>query len=88
MENDLDKDSCTFVINPGENGGEKVFLTTTILKGKYSLEPWLEQEITMNSYCNSATFTFCGAVLTPDILRKMADQIEELEKNFDKETGE
>lgn len=68
----------TFVLNPIDNGGEHLSLHTTIYHNgdKGSKGVYTTQELTLNSYGNSASFQLCGARLTPGILRKLADELE------------
>ncbi len=68
-----------FTLNPQDNGGETVDITTTLF---HNGDPgaqgiFLNQEITLQSYCNSASFNLHSATLTPELLRKFADELEE-----------
>lgn len=65
-----------FIINPDDNGGESLSLKTKYYLDRKYREVTYNQELTLQSYCNSATFTLCGVVLTPEILRKLADELE------------
>lgn len=67
-----------FCFNPDENGGESVTLTTTLIHNgdhKHVIdEITFQQELTLMSYGNSATFNlFC---MTPDRLRLLANELE------------
>lgn len=68
----------TFVFNPSENGGESLSLHTKIHSngdpGKNGI--YLNQILTLMSYCNSASFNFLGFMITPEVLRKLADELE------------
>ena len=63
----------TFVFNPECNGGESLSVTTKIVESRGDKIPL--QEITLQSYCNSASFNI-NFYLTPDMLRKMANELE------------
>ena len=71
-----------FELNEG-NGGESISLTTTY-EDNGDGELFSYHELEMNSYGNSASI-FIGsyAALTPAKLRKLADELEELEKSYD-----
>ena len=69
-------------INIKDNGGEGLSLTTSYLDNGDDLKEendgiFLNQELTLQSYCNSATFNLVGAIFTPEILRDLADRIEQ-----------
>jgi hypothetical protein len=68
-----------FCFNEDTNGGESLILVTKFYtNGDPGIEGiMLNQELTLASYGNSATFNLCGASFTPDLLRKLADEIEE-----------
>lgn len=68
-----------FVFNQEDNGGESLTLITKFIDNGDS-EYYAVQELTLNSYCNSATFNLQGAALNPDNLRKLANELE-IEKN-------
>lgn len=68
-------------IPPHTNGGESLMLTTTVLCDSNDPDPkpdeyFLNQELSLQSYGNSASFTLIGNVLTPKILRELADEME------------
>lgn len=75
-EKDNDQDRHVFVLNPNDNGGEQVVLTTHLLveDEKAFIE---HQELSMGSYSNSTCFILCGAQLTPKSLRRLAHELEE-----------
>ncbi len=52
-------------------GGEALVLTTKFFDNGY-----INQELTLQSYGNSATFNLCGTVFDPETLRRIADEIE------------
>lgn len=61
------------------NGGE-AFLLETIFEGEIGEDkPWMNQSLTLHSYGNSATISFHG-LLTPEKLRELADELEEVNK--------
>jgi len=75
----------TFIFNPGDNGGEQVRLVTQFFHNGDTLQNgdkshgrkdpkglFLNQELTLSSYCNSASFTLVGAALNPDQLEHLA----------------
>ena len=62
--------------NPESNGEEALFLTTNFIK-KGNKKLISTQTISLQSYSNSACFNLVG-VLTPDNLRKFADQLDEI----------
>ena len=64
-----------FEFNPNDNGGENLSLTTIMLDNG-AKEIYYNQELTLCSYCNSATFNLVGSPLTPDLLRKLANELE------------
>ena len=64
----------SFTFNESTNSGEGLTLHTEILFGD---DVYLNQELTLQSYGNHATFGLYGATLTPEILRKLADELEE-----------
>lgn len=72
--------SDTFIINEDANGGEQLSITTNYYRDKYAKDPiYCGQEITLQSYNNSVSLYLCGQLLTPQILRKLADRIEKNE---------
>lgn len=62
------------------NGGESFTITTKFFANGDRITScggvYIIQELTLNSYGNSATFTLCGTPLTPDNLRELADQLD------------
>lgn len=69
MKNDP-KPILVFEVPPHNNGGESLIITTK------KDDRFLVQEITLQSYGNSASFDLCINVLTPTILREFADALE------------
>lgn len=64
-----------FNLSPEENGGESLILKSNLSLDPGNTEPYLTQELTLQSYGNSATFNLCGIQLTPSNLRKLADEL-------------
>lgn len=69
----------TFVFNPKDNGGEQLTLTTKFVSNGDKGVALYDQELSLNSYCNVASFHILGAPITPSILRKLANELESLE---------
>lgn len=72
-------ESSVFTFNPEGNGGEALSLRTTFedngdLDGKKSI--YLVQEITLQSYSNSVTIHLQDGSLTPEVLRRLANELE------------
>jgi hypothetical protein len=73
----------TFIFNPSGNGGEALSLRTEFYDNgdsKAGLPPetciYWNQELTLQSYCNSASFNLCGISINPEALRKLANELE------------
>jgi hypothetical protein len=66
----------SFNFNPHDNGGESLILTTKFIANGDPGGLFLNQEMTLQSYCNSATIALYGATITPHILRELANQLE------------
>lgn len=66
------------VFNFNKYSGESLSLKTTILhNGEYGKTGvYYEQELKLQSYLNSASFNLSEGQLTPDRLRKLADELE------------
>jgi hypothetical protein len=81
-----DKILCThvFVFNENDNGGESLMLTTRFISNGDEITEkegvYINQELTLHSYCNSASFNLFGSTITPESLRKLANELE-IEKN-------
>lgn len=66
-----------FNFQPGDNGGEALILVTKMLSnGDPSPAMYLNQQLTLQSYCNSASFELVGTPLMPEVLRKLANELE------------
>jgi hypothetical protein len=68
----------TFNLAPHENGGESLLLHIEYFdNGDHNYHGiYMNQTLSLQSYGNSASFNLCGAALSPEILRKLADTIE------------
>ncbi len=64
-----------FLFNPQDNGGEALLLSTDFFANADG-EIYTSQELSLNSYCNSATFNLMGAPITPDSLRELANELD------------
>jgi hypothetical protein len=80
-----------FTVNEKDDSGEQLSIITKFYQ--YDDDPndvYVNQEITLQSYSNSATFTLVGSPLLPAQLRQLADELEEifndLKGDVDKET--
>lgn len=78
-----------FSLNPESNGGERISIVTDFFDNgdeKHGLpfDYFTNQEIELQSYGNSASFHL-GGFLTPELLRKFADELEKVEKEIIKE---
>lgn len=73
-----------FVFNDDDNGGESLSLTTHFMANGDEVTDkegvYLNQELTLKSYSNSASFNLCGVNITPTKLRELANQLE-IERN-------
>ena len=65
-----------FVFNPQDNGGEGLTIMTEFFSNGDPGGVFSNQEITLYSYCNSASFHVTGFTITPEALRKLADKLE------------
>lgn len=65
-----------FSFNERSNGGEGLTLLTTFIANGDPGGVIINQELTLQSYSNAATFTLIGATLTPSVLRDLANQLE------------
>jgi len=65
-----------FVISPKESGGEAlIFITEYYDNG--DKEIFTNQRIVLHSYCNNATINLYGIQITSDILRELANKLDE-----------
>ena len=76
MEQTLNKHS--FLFNKNDNGGESLILTTQFFSNG---DPgpdgiYCNQELVLNSYCNSASFNLYSTMITPELLRQLANELD------------
>lgn len=71
--------SHLFIFNDHDNSGEGLTLETTFLDNGDGIPNgiYLNQKLTLQSYCNSASFDLFGAGLNPEKLRELANQLDE-----------
>jgi hypothetical protein len=73
-----------YTINPEDNGGECLMLTTQFVATGDPITKdtgvFLNQQLTLQSYCNDASIGLFGTALTPEKLRELANQLE-IERN-------
>lgn len=71
-----------FVFNPQDNGGEQLSLSTKMFSNGDDESPnvYWNQSIELQSYSNSLSVDLHSVALSPDKLRKLADQLEEAER--------
>lgn len=67
-----------FVLNQGSSGGEQILLKTTFHKVESELDPFITQELTLNSYNNSVTFNTQG-IFNPERLGQLVTELKEAE---------
>jgi hypothetical protein len=88
MNKDKLLDRHTFVFNEHDSGGESLSITTefyangdpiTEKEGVYT-----NQTLSLQSYCNSASFNLMGANITPDLLRQLANELESVRNKIRK----
>ena len=69
----------SFNFNPTDNGGESLVLTTEFIANGDPITNnggvFINQELTLNSYCNACSMILTGATLTPENLRKLANEL-------------
>ena len=62
----------------GPNGGEGLSLETTFIDNGDGVNGiYLNQILTLQSYGNSASFELCATTFTPELLRKLANELDE-----------
>lgn len=77
MAESYDGKKHVFNLTPDTPGGESVHLTTT-LHDNGDGEYFSNQELTLQSYGNSASINLFGSSLNPDSLRQLASELEAL----------
>lgn len=70
-----------FVFNKKDNGGETLSLAIEYIDNGDAAAGlpngiYMNQELSLQSYCNSASFNLVGAQLTPENLRELANLME------------
>lgn len=65
-----------FVFNPGDNGGEGLMVSTTFHFHEDG-EMWIETELKLHSYLNSASLQIGSGCVTPEKLRQFANELDE-----------
>ena len=75
MEKELARHVFSF--NPKDNGGEALLLVTTFYDNGDGI--YLQQELSLHSYCNTASFNLLGVALTAKSLRQLANELDEIE---------
>ena len=65
-----------FCFNKETNGGEALTLVTKMFANGDPNGVYWNQELTLHSYCNSASINLYGPALTPKLLRELANQLE------------
>ena len=69
-----------FNLSPTTNSGEGLSLTTKFFANGDDITEkdgvFVNQELTLQSYCNSATFELIGSPFTPELLRQLANELE------------
>jgi hypothetical protein len=68
-----------FTFNPRDNGGEALILTTEFYHALGGKEIFSNHEISLQSYGNEANFMLHSIDITPELLRALADQLEQAE---------
>jgi hypothetical protein len=69
-----------FNFSPKENGGESLILSTNLIANGDPGVFFYNQEFILYSYCNCASINLYSISITPDKLRKLADELELAEK--------
>jgi len=82
------KEECikkhVFVFNPKDNGGEQLILTTEFFDNGdcaaygFSGGVYTNQQLSLQSYGNSASMNLYGIVLSPENLRQLANELESM----------
>lgn len=76
----------SFCFNPNDNGGESLILTTEFIANGEKITDkngvFINQELSLQSYCNSASIKLFGVSITPEKLRELANQLEKERKKL------
>lgn len=66
-----------FIFDRHNNGGEQLTLTTDFYdNGDKENNIYINQKLTLHSYCNQASFDLVGSPILPDMLRELANQLD------------
>jgi len=65
-----------FCFNEHDSGSEALTLTTKMYANGDPDGIYFNQELSLQSNCNVAIFQLYGASITPDLLRKLANELE------------
>lgn len=69
-----------FTFNPKDNSGESLSLVTNFIANGDKITKnegvYINQELTLQSYCNACSFNLIGAAITPEVLRQLANELE------------
>lgn len=69
-----------FTFNKNDNGGESLMLITSFFHNGDVDGVYRNQELTLQSYCNSASINLYGTQITSEILFKLAKELFEAEQ--------
>jgi hypothetical protein len=74
--------TLTYTLNPAENGGESLILKTEFFDNGDHAKGlpngiYTNQTLTLQSYGNSASLHLCGTQLTSEILRDLANKLDQ-----------
>lgn len=75
MNKDKEVGWHSFMFNEDDNSGEGVLLDTIMYDNGDGVI-YYNQEISLQSYCNSASINLIGVQITPDRLRQLANELE------------
>jgi len=64
-----------FCFNDHDNGGESLTLKTKFYHNGDPDVVYTNQEISLQSYCNSTSINLCGAQITPEFLFKLLQEL-------------
>lgn len=73
----------SFHFNKDSNGGEAILFTTKFMKSNSMFKEnsvIINQEFSLNSYGNSSSISLYANPITPAMLRQLADELENAEK--------
>lgn len=83
MKADQELGRHCFLVDPKEPGMHSLTLLTRFISNGDEIDDtngvFLNQELSLQSNCNSASLSLFAAIFTPDRLRKLADEMEQKE---------